>query len=135
MPGTFKKLVSLSANSLLVTETSKEDDVALQRVPYVQYLIRFKKKEVQALINLGSEVNAMTSTYVSKLGLWVYYTDIRAQKIDGSTLVTFGMVLASFQMEDKLGKARFFQGTFLSANISAKIVLGMPFLTLSNANV
>ena len=45
------------------------------------------------------------------------------------------MVLASFQVEDKFGRARFFQKTFLLANISAEIVLGMPFLTLSNADV
>ena len=38
-------------------------------------------------------------------------------------------------MEDKLGRARFFQETFLLANISAVVVLGMLFLTLSNANV
>ena len=45
------------------------------------------------------------------------------------------MVLADFQVEDKLGKARFFQETFLLADISAEVVLGMPFLTLSNADV
>ena len=45
------------------------------------------------------------------------------------------MVLADFQVEDKLGKARFFQETFLLADISAEVVLDMLFLTLSNANV
>ena len=45
------------------------------------------------------------------------------------------MVLANFQMEDKLGKTRFFQETFLLANISAKVILDIPFLTFSNANV
>ena len=55
--------------SLLVIKTSKEDDVALQRVSYVYYLIRFKKKEVQALVDSGSEVNAMTPAYASKLSL------------------------------------------------------------------
>ena len=47
----------------------------------------------------------------------------------------FGMVLASFQMEDKLGRARFFQETFLLADLSVKVVLKMSFLTLSNANI
>ena len=91
-----------------MTETSKKDDVALQRVPCVYYPIWFKKKEVQALIDLGSEVNAITLAYILKLGLQFYCTNFGAQKIDGSTLETFGMVLASFQMEDKLGKTRFF---------------------------
>ena len=38
-------------------------------------------------------------------------------------------------MEDKLGKARFFQETFLLANTSIEIILGMPFLALSNADI
>ena len=77
----------------------------------------------------------MNPTYASRLGLRVYRTDIRAQKVDGSTLKTFGMVLASFQVEDKLGRIWFFQETFLLADISTEVVLGMSFLTFSNANV
>ena len=38
-------------------------------------------------------------------------------------------------MEDKLERARFFQETFLLADISVEVVLGMPFLTLRNANI
>ena len=45
------------------------------------------------------------------------------------------MAIASFSVEDKLGKARFFQETFLLANTSMEVVLGMPFLTLSNADI
>ena len=137
MPETFRKLVSVLATSLSVTETSKEDDVTLERVPYVHYPLRFRKDtaDVRALIDSGSEINAMTPAYASKLGLRVHHSNVRAQKIDGSILQTFGMVLANFQVEDKLGKTRFFQETFLLANISAEVVLGMPFLTLSNADV
>ena len=130
LPGTFKKRVSV-----LVTETNKEDDVTLQRVPCVHYSIQFKKKEVQALIDSGSEVNTMTPTYILRLGLQVYRTNIGAQKIDGFTHKTFGMVLASFQVEDKLGRTWFFQETFLLADISTEIILSMLFLTLSNADV
>ena len=79
---------------LSVIETSKEDDVALQRVLYVHPLVWFKKKEVQALIDSSSEVNAMTSAYALKLGLRVYHTNVKTQKIDGSTLQTFEMGLA-----------------------------------------
>ena len=119
-----------------MTEASQED-VVLDRVPCICYPIRFKKNElqVQALLDSGSKVNAMTPRYVSKLGLKVRPTDVGAQKIDGSTLETFGMVLASFQVEDKLGRPQFFQETFLLADLSMKVVLGMPFLTLSNANI
>ena len=45
------------------------------------------------------------------------------------------MVLADFQVEDKLGKARLFQETFLLADINAEVVLGMPFLTFNNADI
>ena len=123
------------ATSLLVTETSKKGNVALQRVSYIHYPIQFKKKKVQALIDSGSEINAMTLAYGLKLGLWVYCTNVGAQKIDDSTLETFNMVLVSFQVEDKLRRARFFQETFLLANISAEVVLDMPFFTVNNANI
>ena len=121
-----------------MTEASKEDVViALDWVPYICYPIRFKKSEiqVQALFDSGSKVNAMTPRYASKLGLKVRPTDVGAQKIDGSTLKTFGMVLASFQVEDTLRRAQFFQEIFLMADLSIKVVLRMPFFTLSNANI
>ena len=43
--------------------------------------------------------------------------------------------MASFQVEDKLGKAWFFQETFLLANIDVEVVLGILFLTFSNADI
>ena len=120
---------------LLVTETSKEDDAALQRVLCIHYLIRFKKKKIQALIDSGSEVNTLTLAYASRIGFQVHRTEIGAQKLDSTTFKIFKMVLASFQVENKLRKTRFFQKTFLLANISMEMVLSMPFLTFSNANV
>ena len=63
-----KKEVLVLVTSLLVTETGKEDDVPLQRIPCVHYPIWFKKKEVQALIDSSSEVIAITLAYASKLG-------------------------------------------------------------------
>ena len=89
---------------------------ALERVPCIHYSVQFEginKTQVQALIDLGSELNAMTPAYASRLGLPAYHTNVGAQKIDGFTLQTFGMVLTDFQVENKLGKARFFQETFL----------------------
>ena len=132
-----KKLVLISANSFVVTETSKEGHVSLERVSYIHYPLRFQKDTigVRALIDSDGEINAMILIYAAKLGLKLHLTTVVAQKIDSSTLKTFGMVLATFQMKDKLGKARFFQETFLVANINAKIVLGIPFLTFSNADI
>ena len=90
----------------------KEDALILERISCIHYLVQFKKDEyetqVWALIDSGSEVNAITPVYILRLGLRVYHTNIEAQMIDGSTLETFEIVLASFQMEDKLGKIQFF---------------------------
>ena len=47
----------------------------------------------------------------------------------------FGIVLASFQIENKLRQARFFQESFLLAKTMVQVVLGMPFWTFSNADV
>ena len=112
--------------------------LTLNWVPCIYYPLHFrkdKKNEVWALINFGSKVNAMTPAYVLKLGLKVRQINVRAQKIDGSTLETFKIVLASFQVKDKLGRAQFFQEIFLLADISVEMVLRILFLTLSNANI
>lgn len=90
---------------------------------------------MRALINSGSKVNAMTPGYALKLGLKTRPTNVGAQKINASSLKTFRRVLANFQIEDKLGQARYFQKAFLLADVGVEVVLGMPFLILSNANI
>ena len=42
----------------------------------------------------------MTPAYAKQLGLQVRKTNIEAQKIDGSLLRTFGIVIADFQVEN-----------------------------------
>ena len=94
-----KKLAIVSATSLSVTVTSIEDILRpLERVPYIHHPLYFQKdlQETRALIDLGSEINAMTPAYAAKLGFEVQKTDIGAQKIDGSTFDTLRMVLADF---------------------------------------
>ena len=94
-----------------MTVASMEDKpLTLDWVPCIHYPIWFKKSkvQVQALIDFGSEVNAMTLGYASKLGLKIRSTNVGAQKIDSSTLKTFRMVLVSFQVENTLERARFF---------------------------
>lgn len=88
--------------SLLVTEINKEEFVLWEQVLCIYYPFHFQNdtKDIRVLIDLGSEVNIMTLAYISKLGPKVHHTDIGAQKIDGSTLKIFGMVLTSFQVED-----------------------------------
>ena len=77
----------------------------------------------------------MNPDYTWKLGLKIRRTNIGAQKIDGSALETFGMVIANFQMKNKASRPRFFQETFLVANIKFEVILGMLFLKISNADV
>ena len=77
----------------------------------------------------------MSSAYAKKLDLKTRKTNVGAQKIDGSALENFGMVIADFQVEDKGGKPRFFQKTFLVADTKFEVVLGMLFLKISNANI
>ena len=60
------------------------------------------------MLNSGSRDNAMSPAYVKRLGLKARKTNVKAQKIDGSALKTFGMVIADFQVEDKVGRSRFF---------------------------
>ena len=88
-----------------------------------------------ALIDSESEVNTMTPAYASKLDLIVCLTNVKVQKFDGSTLETFGIVLTSFQVEDKLERACFFQKTFLVINTSIEVIREILFLALSNAVV
>ena len=45
------------------------------------------------------------------------------------------MVIADFQIEDKTSKPRFFQEIFLVTDTKFEVILGMPFLKISNADV
>ncbi len=108
---------------------------ALQRVPFIRFPVKFQAQQVEALIDSGSEVNAMTPAFIANLGLSTRPTGVGAQKIDGSPLAMYGMAVTAFSLQDSLGKVRFFEETFLLADISMKVVLGMPFLALSNADI
>ena len=77
----------------------------------------------------------MSPVYAKRLGLKIRKTNIGAQKIDGFALETFEMVIANFQVEDKGGRPRFFQETFLVADTKFEVVLGIPFLKISNTDI
>ena len=87
------------------------------------------------MLDSESKVNAKTLAYAAHIGLKVRVTDVGAQKIDESLLATYGMVITLFQVVNKLSRSRFFQETFLLADISKEVILGMLFLTFSNADV
>ena len=60
---------------------------------------------------------------------------MRAEKIDGITLETYGMVVSIFFVLNKDSRKRFFEKNFLLADVKPDVVFGMFFLTMSNANV
>ena len=77
----------------------------------------------------------MILAYIKQLGLQVQKIDVRAWIINSWLLKTFGIVIAGFQIENKLGRVQFIQKWFLLANTSRKIVLKMPFLIFNNTNI
>ncbi len=61
--------------------------------------------------------------------------NVIAQKIDDTTLEIYRMVVSIFSILDKDGKVRFFEESFLLADIKLHIIFWMSFLTMSNANI
>ena len=112
----------------------KTEEEALERIPYIRYLVTFKD-QTEAILDSGSEVNAINPAFASQLGLKIWKTNVGVQKIDGTILETYGMVIFTFFVSDKDGRERFFEENFLLAEVKPKIVLGMPFLTMSNADI
>lgn len=69
-----------------VEDEAKSVIVTLEKVQCIHYPLCFWKNiaDIRVLINLSSEINTMTPVHALKLGLKAYYTDVGAQKIDGS---------------------------------------------------
>ena len=124
--------MSVLATSVSVTGSDEE---VVVRVPCIYYPVRFQEEQVRALLGSGSEINAMNLDYAWKLRLKIRKTNVGAQKIDGSTLETFGIVIADFEIKDKASRPRFFQETFLVANTKFEVILKMLFLKISNADM
>ena len=131
-----KKLVLVSAASMSMTGARKK---ALEYIPYIYYSVQFKKNinkvQVQALINLGSEVNIIHLTFTKLLGLPIRPIDIGVQKIDNTTLNTYKMIVEAFLVVGNVNQIKFFEEIFLMANVSPEVVLEMLFLTLSNVDI
>ena len=76
----------------------------LQHIFCIRYPIQFQDNEVEALLDFGSEVNAIIPAYAAKLGLRLRPTNVGAQKIDGLVLETHGMTSARFLIQDSQGR-------------------------------
>ncbi len=113
-----------------ITEKTEE----LEQVPCIWYLVIFKD-QTEALLDSKSEVNTMNQAFAYQLGLKICKTNVGAQKINGTILKTYGIVVSIFSVLDKDGRERFFEENFLLADVKLNIVLGMPFLIMSNADI
>ena len=56
--------------------------------------------------------------FTSQLGLKIWKTNIEVQKIDGTTLETYEMVVSIFSLSNKDGQERFFEKSFLLADVN-----------------
>ncbi len=106
----------------------------LERIPCIRFPVTLKD-QTETLLDSRSEVNAMNQAFAQQLGLKIRKTNVRVQKIDGTTLETYKMVVSTFSVSDKDGRERFFEESFLLIDVSPDIVLGMPFLTMSNVDI
>lgn len=80
LPGIFKKLISVLATFLSITEANKEDEIVLKKIPYIHYLLCFckdKKNKIQALNNSVSEINPMILAYILELGFKVRQSNVK----------------------------------------------------------
>ena len=118
-------------------EKSKSKYSSLIQVSCIRYHIYFWKKSVSvsALFVWDSKINAIYLAFAWELQLPIRLTNAGAQKIDGTMLDTFGMVVTAFSMTDKANRVRFLKETFLVANVSLEVVFEMLFLILSSSYV
>ncbi len=128
-----KKLVVVSSTFMSMTE-KMEETKELERILCIWYPVIFKD-QTEVMLDLRNNVNAISQPFAHQLGLKIWKTNVEAQKIDGTTPETYEIVVSTFSMLDKNGKERFFEESFLLADIKPDIVLGMFFLTMSNTDI
>ena len=132
----FKKVSQTSKTLILVLATfvpmtnNSIEEIMLEKVFYIYYFVWFQEnnEQIKILLNNNSKINTMSPGYIKKLGLKIWKINIVAQKIDDSTFNSFGIVIAKFEMEDKIGRLRFFQKTFLMSDIKFKRIKKIFFL-------
>lgn len=82
----------------MLVNNNSDKEIMVKKITCIHYPVQFQeaKKQVNVLLNSGSKDNAMSLTYIERLGLTTWQTNIRAQIINGSTLKTFKMIIADF---------------------------------------
>lgn len=84
---------------MLMTDNTKE---TLKQVSYIYQSVLFNGIKVWILSNLDSEINAMTSTFIDKLGFFIQKVDFNTQKINGLILKIFGIVIVNLSLKNNI---------------------------------
>ena len=92
------------------------------------------KVQTKGLLNSKNKANAMSSAFDFQLDFKIQKTNIGTQKINGTILDNYGMVISIFSVLDKDSKERFFKKNFLFAHVNPDIVFEILFLTIRNAD-
>ena len=77
----------------------------------------------------------MNPAFASQLGRRIWKANVEAQKIDGTTLEIYRIVVSTFSHSDKDDRERFYKKSFLLADVKLDTVLGMFFLIISNPDI
>ena len=77
----------------------------------------------------------MHPAFAERLGHILQTINVVAQKIDGTILEIYRIVVAAFSITDQADRVRFFEETFLVGNVNPDVVLRILFLILSGADV
>lgn len=94
--------MSVLATFMLVTEAKKKTNLEVlegskfQRISYIHYLAEFGKFSIEILMDSSSKINIMQPSFARKLGFCICNTNVGTQKIDGSRLESFKMVIGLF---------------------------------------
>ena len=128
-----KKQVVVTVTSMLITGKKTEEELEYE-ISSIWYLVTFKNL-TKALLDLESEINVINSVFVFQLDFKLLKINMRVQKIDNTILEIYEMVVFTFFLWNKDDKEKFFEENFLLADVKPDIVLRMPFLTMSNADI
>lgn len=93
------------------------------------------KDQTEVWLNFESKVNIISQAFTLLLGLKIWKTNVKVQKIDGTILKIYWMIVSIFSMLDKNGKKRLFEKSFVLANVKLDVVFEMFFFIMSNADI
>lgn len=106
-----QKLVTVLATSASMFETMGKQELRLEQIRGIYNLMTFKD-QTKALLNSKIEVKAMSPIFSCQLGFKVRQNNVKAQKIDGTILKAYGIIVSTLSVSDKDGRERFLKRAF-----------------------